>query len=456
MPPRSFAALRMTSVLPARERLSVEMATFMNRKPRLLFLAYYFPPLVTVACVRTWNVAMGLAKLGWEVTVVTPDPALWRLTEGETRVTEQLELAGVRRILTGHRWRFLSNEYLKCNNRGLARLAGGACRIAARRFDISPAVGWNTAAMEACAGLQPGEVDVILATGSPFNSFEIAHRLGRRLAAPFVLDYRDGWTVGNPYPPRPGFPMKRTQRSEQRVLADCAATMIVSPSNAKLLAEAFGVGDKLHVVTNGYDPELMRQVVPHDFGHFAIAYTGHFHPPWRVVDPLMAALARLPADSPSWRFHYYGRENSYVREVAERNQVLANVVLHGNRPQSEVLAAVKGAGVSVVITTVSETCSMADRGIVTGKVFEAIGLGTPILAIAPSGCDLEKILDNTGLSQRFAATDTSGITAFLSDAMRGDRSKTRTVDAYSWTNLAKIIDGVLRDIISNKTDCGHS
>ena len=422
----------------------------MSNRPKLLFLAYYFPPVSTVACVRTWNTAMCLTRLGWEVTVVTPDPALWRFAEPAAHVTEQLEHAGVRRIFTGHRWRFLSNGHLNRNDRGLARLIGGACRKVARRLDISPAAGWNAAVAEACAGLQPGDVDVILATGSPYNAFEIARRLARRLAAPYVLDYRDGWTVGHPYPPRPGFPMKRTMRREQRVLSDCAAAMIVSSSNAKLIAEAFGVGDKLHVVSNGYDPEEMRQVVPHDFGHFAIVYTGHFHPPWRVVDPLMSALARLPVDLPPWRFHYYGRQSAYVREAAQRYQIMPNVVLHGAVLRMEALAAVKSAGVSVVITTVSETNTLADRGIVTGKVFEAIGLGSPILVIAPPGGDLETILETTGSARRFTSTDIGGIAAFLSNAMRGVRPEVKNTKACSWPNLAERINGILRTALDAK------
>jgi hypothetical protein len=45
-----------------------------DRQPRLLFLAYYFPPVSTIACIRTWNMAAHLQELGWDITVVTPHP----------------------------------------------------------------------------------------------------------------------------------------------------------------------------------------------------------------------------------------------------------------------------------------------------------------------------------------------------------------------------------------------
>ena len=46
-----------------------------------------------------------------------------------------------------------------------------------------------------------------------------------------------------------------------------------------------------------------------------------------------------------------------------------------------------------MITSVAEEATIEDRGIVTGKVFEPLGLGTPILLIAPPGSDIERIVE---------------------------------------------------------------
>ena len=66
-------------------------------------------------------------------------------------------------------------------------------------------------------------------------------------------------------------------------------------SMAKALDAAFHVGGKVHVVTNGYDPESLKDVVPRDFGHFAIVFAGNLYPPRIVLEPVMAALQRLQA-----------------------------------------------------------------------------------------------------------------------------------------------------------------
>ena len=73
------------------------------KRPRLLYLAYAFPPLNTVGCGRAWNTAMYLSRLEWDVTVVTPDPSLWQKVEDASGVNLRIEQEGLRRIPHGTR-----------------------------------------------------------------------------------------------------------------------------------------------------------------------------------------------------------------------------------------------------------------------------------------------------------------------------------------------------------------
>jgi glycosyltransferase involved in cell wall biosynthesis len=414
--------------------------------PKLLFLALPFPPLSISACVRTWNIAKYLARLGWDVTVVTPQPSIWRYVDSPEATDLQLRREGIRRILTDYRWRCLAPELRKCWNQGLGWFIGGIYRTVARRLDVDNGVGWIRAAEQACATLTPNDVDVILATGKPFAAFKLAKRLSKRLHRPYVLDYRDPWT-GNPHRARPARPA--AVREEARLLADCAGVTIVSPSWREAMDRLFGLGPKLHVITNGYDPEELADIKPYNFGHCAIVYTGNFYPPKRVISPVLAALKRLKetmhGKDGEWHFHYYGEQGNRVREEAERFGVMEQVVLHGKVPRAEALAAVKGAGVAVVITSVAEGATMADRGIMTGKVFEPLGLGTPILLVAPPGSDVETIAETTDLARRFTGSDVAGIASFLAEIISGQAIEPKNLDAYAWTNIAKRLDAILRE-----------
>jgi glycosyltransferase involved in cell wall biosynthesis len=411
----------------------------------LLFLTWHFPPASSVACVRTWSIAKHLARLGWEVTVVTPDPSVWRRVEDSQETEANLQREKIRRISTGHRWRCLVADRLHCWNQGVGWLAGGICRNVARRLGVDLVIGWIKEAERACSALTPKDVDVILASGPPFATFTLARRLSKRLGRPYVLDYRDPWTQ-SPHAARPARPT--TIRKEARLLADSGALTIVSPSWALGLDRRFGVGSKLHVVTNGYDSEELAGVAPHAFGHFAVVYAGNFYLPKRVISPVMAALKILSETTNQrvgdWRFHYYGINQEHVTEEAKRFGLMHRVVLHGSVPRADALSALRGAGVAVVITSVFENALLEDEGIVTGKVFEILGLETPILLVAPSGSDARVVVQSAGIAQSFTGTDAEGMASFLKSVMLGRNPEPVNPSAYAWTSIAKRLDAILR------------
>lgn len=412
-------------------------------------------PVQAIAAVRTGNMARYLARLGWEVTVVTPHPYLWRNGEGNERISMELEVEGIHRILTGHRWRCLMPEYLKFFDQNVGRVAGGICRTIARRLGVDMHIGWIKEAERACSNLSPKDVDVIMASGGPFVAFRIARNLSDRLGRPYVLDYRDPWT-GNPHhrgrPPRPV-----TIQEEASLLQGCAAVTVVSPSWSADLDRCYGVGAKLHVITNGYNPDEMTAVKPHDFGHCAIVYTGIFRAPRRVISPFLAALKCLK-ESPNetgkgWYFHYYGDHQDHVRNEAVRFGLNDRIVLHGRVPRHEALSAVKGARLTVVVASIEEQASSEMLGMVPAKIFEAIGLGTPVLLIAPLGSDATILLAPTGLVKSFTGSQTEGMASFLKDVVSGQASKPKNTEICSWTTISKNLDTILRGCMTPTT--GH-
>ena len=79
---------------------------------------------------------MYLARLGWEVTVVTPHSYVWRHVEDSEKVSIELDAQGIHRIPTDHQWRCLVPQHLNCWDQGLGWVAGGVCRTIARRLGV--------------------------------------------------------------------------------------------------------------------------------------------------------------------------------------------------------------------------------------------------------------------------------------------------------------------------------
>jgi glycosyltransferase involved in cell wall biosynthesis len=328
-----------------------------EKRPKILFLAYYFPPATTIACVRTWNIAKYLSRLGWGVTVVTPDPQLWQMKDHQEIEKLNLELnkERIKRLPTGHAWQCLMPGHLNWGNTGIKWFWGGICRRIAEKRGVEREIGWIKEAKQACSTLRKEDVDIILASGRPFCSFRLAKWLSDKLSRPYVLDYRDLWT-GNPTANHPTF--QKTINEERELLQGSAAVTIVSPSWALDLTRRYGQNEKIHVISNGFDPEEMSQVQSTQFPHFAIVYTGSFYlPRQRVITPLMGALKHLKEirgeGKGKWFLHYYGEWGEHVKEEAERFGVIDEVKLHGKVPSGVAMSAVAGANISVVITSLA-------------------------------------------------------------------------------------------------------
>lgn len=415
-------------------------------RPRLLFLAFSFPPLRAISAVRAAAMAKYLGRSGWEVTVVTPDPALLQNADNAEQAVAHIDACGIKRICTGHRWRCLSSGHLKRSyHRGLRWFLGGICRRVAKMLDVDEMIGWYPEVERACARLKARDIDVVMATGSPFGAFKVAQRLSRRLKCPYVLDYRDLWT-GNPH--ARGRKPDHHAHVERRLLADCAAVSVVSPSMARYLGDRFGVDHKAHVIPNGYDPIDFERIKPVAFGHFAIVYAGQFLPPKRTATPLMQTLRRVAELTPdaSWRFHYYGPSGDHVREAATAFGVRSRVELHGEVPRRQCLEAIRGAGAAVVITSVLDAADIADRGIITGKIFEPIGLGTPVLLITPPQSDAATVIQTAGGGSAFVASNIEGMAAFLMDLMQGKVPASGQPGTYAWPSLVQKLDAMLQQI----------
>jgi glycosyltransferase involved in cell wall biosynthesis len=422
------------------------------KRPRLLLLAYSFPPVRTVATVRTWNIAKYLTRLGWKVTVVTADPSVWQKVEDCEKVSAEMDLEGINRILTGHRWRCLGPTHLKCWNQNVGWFAGGFCRMIARHLGIERDIGWVQSAEQVCSTLSPNDVDVILTTGPPFGVFSLANRLSEKWGCPYVLDYRDPWENHGK-----GRYAERVMRTTEEAMIDGSSAVVAI--SGSLLSGRGTLSSKLHVITNGFDPEEMEQIDRYSFGHFAIVYAGVFYPPQRTITPVMQALKAVRASridqTLPWKFHYYGPSNEYVRGEAKRFGVLEHIELHGLVPRSEALSAIRGAGMTVVITSVLEETAHVrkaqanDKAIVTGKLFDSLGLGAPTLIVGPRGGDVEAIIETTGLANIIEARNVAGIALFLEKAMSGQTPPPRDPQAYAWPNLIKKLDMVLRKSIAS-------
>lgn len=415
------------------------------RPSKLLFFAYAFPPCRAIGAVRCWNMAKHLARRGWEVEVVTINPGCLAEPETGLKIEQACEAEKIRLRFTPCAGRFLSGGWLKLKW-WQPRLLAGIARRVAEFAGVDPTRAWVQAAQRACDSLRPGEVDAVFASAPPYTAFDAAANVARRLRAPLILDYRDLWSQ-NPHYGK--FAKEKIRRHEAALLALARGATAVAPSMAECLRLGFDPGVPVSVVTNGFDAEEFAGVAPGSFDDFAVVYAGRFYPPARSAEPLISAVTQanqLRTGGRPIRLHYFGPDCRHLEMLSAAYGAQAWVKNHGNVARSQVLAALKGADIAAVITTVEAGATLAERGILTGKLFEAIGAGAPVLLISPHDSDAWRLVTEHGLGEAFAGTDSVSMARHLArqaSALAANRLA-RAGEMFSWPRLAEKLDVFLR------------
>jgi glycosyltransferase involved in cell wall biosynthesis len=275
-------------------------------------------------------------------------------------------------------------------------------------------VGWMLGGMQ--VGRRIGEREqprAIFATGPPFTAHWLGARLSRELEIPLVLDFRDPWTRANFYPRRPAW----ARRIDQRLERDCLlqATRIVTV-NEQIRDELRGSVPELPperfvVIPNGFDPADFAGVERRPSPRWTIAHVGSIFAsrvPYTFLSVFEAWLEREPALLDEVRLRLVGRVcPEMVQRVSEG--VLSRVVTDdGYLSHRESVQAMVDADVLLLLTNEE----MHDPGMITGKLFEYLGAGRPILALASPG-EASRILEETKAGHAVAPKDAAGIRALL-------------------------------------------
>ena len=405
--------------------------------PKLLFITYYFPPLRQVACLRTSNIVKHLKNQGWEVSVITPSPALWN-SDSKDEYDEKLSGMGVKFLHTQCRRKLLlphgQIQLVSFWTTFIGKKLKSLIRSIARAMRVDKMSGWYPEVKKAAIAIKPGDFDIVMASGNPYGAFQCAADIAHQIKCPVVFDYRDLWS-GNPH-------MRASKKfrdfdKEKKLLNKCDAVTVVSPSMKQSIEEMFGIKNKVHIIPNGYDIDEYAHIEATEFDHIAIVYAGQFIAPNSTPEPIMKAMDLLNNDDtlPTWKFHYMGPSGETVNDQIKQYGLENRYTYHGDVSREKCLGNIKGASLAIVITSVKKEASLAEKGIITGKVFEPMALEIPILAIAPEGSDVERVIKGSGWMCR--SDQVKEIAQIMRSIIKQESKFEASDELYNWSNISK-------------------
>lgn len=425
--------------------------------PRLLLVSYFYPPTRDTGAQRPAAMAKWLARLGWDVTVLSTNAFGTGPADADAVVIRSFDLQSWRARLAGHGRvdsLFDSDSY------------SGRPHPLNKLIVPEPlAVAWAPfARWAALRAHREHRFEAVLTTSPPESAHSVGAALQRR-GVRWVADVRDAWTYEPLRPPFPTAAQHRLdERLERRRLSAADAVVCVSEPAAEDLRRR-GIADPA-VIANAWDPDAdpSADAVAASEGvldpeRVTLLYTGRFGSYGRDPKALVAALARLsPERAARLELAIAGPLTPGERALFERagagehgksdgaggadhggSDGAVRITLLGSLEREQTLALQRRADALLLLA------QPARSQLVNFKLFEYLAAGVPILALA-AGTEAGRIAADAAIGPIVRADDPEAIAAVLGTLIDGGlRPPDPAASArYSYPAAAEAMAVVLR------------
>ncbi len=435
---------------------------------KVLIITYYWPPSGGGGVQRWLKFVKYLRLFSWEPVVFTPfnpeipsmDLTLSREVPSDVRVLRNRiwePYAFYKRFTGKDQKEKIQTAFLAEKKSKFHLLEDWAVWIRgnlfipdARRFWIKPSV------KQLSRFLAQHPVDALVTTGPPHSTHIIGMRLSEKLGIPWLADFRDPWTNIDFY--RDLKLGKRADRLhhllEKQVLETADAVTVVSPGMKKEFSAI--VNRPYEVVPNGFDEEDLHLDVPprRDASHFTLAHIGSLTKT-RNAENLWKVLQELTESHPDFaemlEIRNIGKMDIHAVESLHKHGLEKYLHRVDYIPHKEVIGEQHKASALLLLVNNTPNAKL----ILTGKLFEYLASGRPIICIGPPDGDAAEIVRQTQCGTVFDFEETKSlkkqILSLFQDFVAGKvRRGCNGVEQFERKNLTARMAGVL-DGITQRT-----
>jgi hypothetical protein len=385
----------------------------------VLMIAYYFPPDGSAGVYRPLRFVRHLPARGWQPSVVTAngngyaryDPQLMELVPKDVEIVP---------VSGDDIWQTIQAKRARRVKKRMAGSAENAAKL--QRAHVRPARSllrkvvhtaeawfyypdlarpWIAPATRATVTIcQQRRPNVVMVTGGPWSSFLVAHEVFQRTGVPYVLDFRDSWTLTSNEDfeaLRPRWADRKDRRLLDGLFRDAQAVIFRYDSEAECYWRAYPDAlnsAQIHIIPNGYEGAIERfQVAPGD--RCTIVYAGTVIP-YRF-DTLLEGLSLLqrsfPAEARQLRLLFVGEGVERVGQAAAS---------HGLTDMVETLEPVSSQEVARLQRNAHGLLLLGVRPyqgfeLCGSKLFGYLKAGRPILGVLPAD-ESRNVLQRVGVS----------------------------------------------------------
>jgi glycosyltransferase involved in cell wall biosynthesis len=368
---------------------------------KVLLVTMYFPPAGGGGVQRSLKLAQYLPVLGIETHVLAPEDPKWVHRDPELLVPTQAWVHRVRYL--GPRARKPAEELRAAD--GLERALVQA-QVTARRLLVPDAsVTWNLTAIPAAIRLARREgIDAVLTTSPPGSVHFVGAAVQKATGARWLADLRDP-LVANQHRRADTTATRARQAANERlarlVVGRADAVSCVSEAIADEV-RALGPRGIVRTIPNGCDFDDFAGLEYRPAERFRITHTGSFFGK-RDPRPFLQALHDSGLDVVA---RFVGDFRSTDREWADALALGDRLELVDYAPRTESLRLQRD---SEALLLLVPDAGGRGRGVLSGKVFEYLAAGRPILAVVPPDGAAAGLVRETGAGIVVAPDDVDGI-----------------------------------------------
>jgi len=420
---------------------------------KVLLITYYWPPAGGPGVQRILKFAKYLPEFGWKPVIMTVE-------NGDYPAIDQSLLPDIPPNISIYKtrcwepFRFYRKLSKIKNDTGIPtfvlnphqneKAAARLTRWLRANFFIPDArIGWVLPARRLGLKLIKTEkIDLIWSSSPPHSLQLIAQYLAYHTGVKWIADLRDPWTEAFWQRELPTTlpACMINSHLEQQVLNSATTITTVSSGLQKLFKQK--TPQPCYVIPNGFDPEDFAGLPPRSKNErFTIVYTGNLGKDQSML-PLINALQKLPEHYHSKiAVHFWGDLHPQIKLELQKLPLKIELQLKSYQNHKRAIKTIHQADMLLLI--IPDTPD--NQGIVTGKLFEYLATGNPILAIGPINGDAAQIIRETRTGDIFDyATDLCPALQNAIDNWEKNiklKSITSAISGYSRRNLTeKLVD----------------
>ena len=379
---------------------------------RVLIITYYWPPSGGSGVQRWLKMSKYLPENGWGPVIYTTKNAEYPIVDSSLEKDVAPDLEVIRRPIFepyDYYKKFLGIKKEETVKMGFIEekekkhgwkesislwIRGNLFIPDARCWWVKPSVRYLI------SYLKEHPVDAIISTGPPHSMHLIAMKLKEELGIPWIADFRDPWTEIDYYDDLhlTRWADRKHHRLEREVLEKADKVVTVAPDGAKRLGR---LGNRnVRTIYNGFDRDDDAQTPVSISDTFTLTYLGVLskiqNPEqfWQVLGELVKEDEEF---SKKLKIKLIGQiDNSVIRSIEEQG-LSGYVALSPYVPHDQVSEVHRSS--TLLLLFLMPDSEPRAKGLLTGKLFEYMASGRPILCIGPEDGDAAHILKETHAGQ---------------------------------------------------------